>query len=166
MRFKPAAAVTLAAILILLWLGLSGGRGWPFGLAAVAAAVLASQALAPFPAMRISLPGLVRFLGFFVYGSLVGAADVARRALAPRLRLDIHQHRHSSRLPAGPPRAVLVAVVSLLPGTLSVRLDDGDLLVHSIAGDPGERIHHLEQRVAGLFGIPAPLHDNGGPVGE
>lgn len=149
-------------MLILLWLGLSGGHGWLFGLTAVAAALVVSGAFAPLPVMHISVPGLVRFLGFFLYGSLVGAVDVARRALAPRLTLDVHHHRHPCALPAGPPRAVLIGVVSLLPGTLSVRLEGDVLLVHSIAGDPGDRIERLEQSVAGLFRIPVVDQESGG----
>lgn len=146
------AGFVLAVILLLLWFGLSNGQGWLFGTAAAAVVLFISQTLAPLPAMRVSLPGLLRFLGFFLRGSLAGGADVARRALAPGLPLSIHRHRHRLRLPAGAPRAVLVGVISLLPGTLSVWLDGDELLVHSIAGDPGERVQDLELRVAELFG--------------
>lgn len=152
-RFDPAAALVLAGVLTLLWTALSGGSDYGFGVAAIAATVIVSQWLAPIPAINVSLRGLVAFAVFFFHGSLAGGVDVARRALSPRLPLDVQRHWHPLGLPAGPPRAVLVGTISLLPGTLSVRLHDERLLVHSIAGDAGDTIRELEMRVAGLFGL-------------
>ncbi|MFW6057123.1 MAG: Na+/H+ antiporter subunit E, partial [Chloroflexota bacterium] len=123
-----------------------------FGFMAVAATLLISQRLAPIPRATLSVPGLARFVGFFLWGSLAGGVDVASRALLPRLPLDIHEHWHRFRLPPGPPRAVLVGSISLMPGTLSVRLIGDALLVHSIAGDPLNRLVQLEHRVADMFG--------------
>lgn len=160
-RFAPAATITLAIVLTLLWVALSGARDWAFGVAAIAAALIVSQALAPLPAMHISPAGLVRFVAFFIHGSMLGGADVARRALSPRMPLEVHAHWHAFAVPPGPPRAVLIGVISLLPGTLSVRLQGSALLVHSIAGDSGATIREVEQRVAGLFGLESRVHERG-----
>lgn len=166
MRFNPAVTITLTVVLTLLWAALSGGEDWVFGGVAIIAVVLISQALVPLPAMNVSLPGLARFLAFFLRGSLVGGVDVSRRALSPRLPLDVHRYWHTLGLPPGAPRAVLVGAISLLPGTLSVRLHEGQLLVHSIAGDPARTIAQLEHRVAGLFGLTdAPGKAQGGTDG-
>lgn len=161
-RWDPVAACVLAAVLGVLWLALSGGEDWLFGGLAVLAAVLLSQMLAPLPRIRLSLPGLLRFLAFFAHGSLAGGVDVARRALSPGPQLDVVRHEYRLGLPPGPPRAVFAGVVTLLPGTLSVRLEESTLLVHSIAGDPRATLAGLECRVAALFGLDE--GSGGGPA--
>ena len=157
MKFRPAVTIILGAVLTLLWAALSGGEDWAFGVVAIVAVVFLSQALVPLPAMGISLPGFARFLGYFFRGSVAGGIDVSRRALSPSLPLDVHRYRHTVGLPPGAPRAVLVGAISLLPGTLSVRLQEEVLLVHSIAGDPARTIARLEQRVAGMFDLSAEI---------
>ena len=159
MRFKPAVTIVLGAVLTLLWAALSGGEDWAFGVVAIVAVVFISQALVPLPAMDLSLPGLVRFLAFFIRGSIGGGIDVSRRALSPSLPLEVHRYWHALGLPTGAPRAVLIGTISLLPGTLSVRLQDDGLLVHSIAGDPAATIARLEARVAALFGLPGGIDE-------
>ncbi|MDX1609529.1 MAG: Na+/H+ antiporter subunit E [Halofilum sp. (in: g-proteobacteria)] len=153
MRFNPGGTIALGVVLTLLWAALSGGDDWAFGVVAIVAVILVSQLLVPLPALGISLPGLARFLAFFLRGSLVGGVDVSRRALSPGLPLDVHRYWHTLALPPGAPRVVLVGAISLLPGTLSVRLHDETLLIHSIAGDPARTIVQLEERVGGLFGL-------------
>jgi len=152
-RFDPATTLVLAGVLTLLWTALSGASDYGFGLLAIAVTVLVSQALAPLPAMSLSLRGLIGFIGFFLHGSLAGGMDVAWRALSPRLPLDVERHWHPLGLPPGPPTAVLIGAISLLPGTLSAQLQGDRLLVHSISGHAGDRIVQLERRVARLFGL-------------
>lgn len=164
-RFDPATTIALGIVLALLWLALSGGEDWVFGALAIAAVLVVSQGLAPLPAMRISPRGLARFLGFFLRGSMLGGADVARRALSPRLPLEVQRQCYRLAVPPGPPRAVFIGAVSLLPGTLSVRLQGDELLVHSIAGDAGVTLRRLERRVAELFGLP-PDRDERGSTGD
>lgn len=161
MRFNPAVTIILGVVLTLLWAALSGGEDWAFGVVAIIAVVVLSQALVPLPAMGVSLPGLARFLAFFVHGSVVGGVDVSRRALSPSLPLEVHSYWHTVGLPPGAPRAVLVGAISLLPGTLSVRLQEEALLVHSIAGDPACTIARLEARVSALFGLPGGIDERG-----
>lgn len=153
MHIRAAASIRLAVLLGLLWFGLSGNRGWAFGVPAILAALLIGQMIAPLQAIRVSPRGLARFLGYFVQRSLLGGLDVAWRALSPRLPLEVAWHRHRFRLPPGPPRTVFVGVVSLLPGTLATRLDNDDLWLHSIAGGPAPEVARLEERVAELFGV-------------
>ena len=152
-RWNLAPAFALALVLAALWFGLSGGVGWLFGAGAVLAAVALSELVAPLPRVRLSVPGLLRFIAFFIRGSLAGGTDVARRALSPRRPLDVVRHQHRFGLPPGAPRAVFAGVVTLLPGTLSVHLDGAVLLVHSIAGEPAATLAELERRVAALFGL-------------
>lgn len=143
----------LALLLAFLWYGLAGAEDWMAGIAVVAAGIFVSRTLAPMQQPRFSLPGLLRFLGYFLAASLGGGFDIARRALDPRLPLEIRNHEHRFRLPPGQGRTVFTAIVSLLPGTLSRALGDEFLLVHSIAGDKSRDLAVLEARVAALFDI-------------
>lgn len=145
----PHAAAPVAALLAvgtggLLHLGL-GGRG----------------------AARISLTGLVGFVPFFLIQSLQGGTDVARRAFSPSLPLSPGFLRHRMRLQPGTARVFFVNCVSLLPGTLSARLEGEQVTVHLLTKDPGasRRLDGLEARVARLFGEPVPdrPEDGGGP---
>lgn len=104
------------------------GLDWAVGaLAAMAGARLslrllppASRALRPWPLLRFML----RYLG----QSLVGGADVARRALDPRLPVDPGLLRQPTALPGGMSRALFSAVTSQVPGTLAVGSDDDEYL--------------------------------------
>lgn len=155
-RFANACRESWQLVLLLglLWYALAGATDWMAGIAVVAAGVFASRTLAPMQQPRFSLPGLLGFLGYFLITSLQGGIDIARRALDPRLPIDVHNHEHRFRLPPGQGRTVFTATVSLLPGTLSRALGEDFLLVHSIAGDKRHELDVLEQRVAALFGIP------------
>ncbi len=151
-RHNPLS-LQLIVLLAVLWLALTGIADWYFGIVAVALALAASVWLAPMQLTRFSVPGLARFVPFFLVQSLAGGVDVGRRALHPGLPLDIHDCRYRLRLPASQARSVFIGTVSLLPGTLSRELDGDMLHVHSIAGDPTAGLQRLEHRVADLFGI-------------
>ena len=146
-------SLQLLLLLVALWLALTGLTDWVFGTVAVLLALAASHWLAPMQFTRFSVPGLIRFLPFFFYNSVAGGLDIARRALAPGLPLDLHDAYYELRLPPGQARTVFVATVSLLPGTLSRDLDGDTLRVHSIAGDPASGLEQLERRIADLFGL-------------
>lgn len=143
----------LALVLALLWIGLTGGRDWLFGAAVVTLAVFVSRNLAPMERPHFSLTGLLRFLAHFLFASLRGGTDIARRAFDPRLPLEITNWKHHFRIPRGQPRTVLVATISLLPGTLSRGLGRDWVLVNSIAGDRRREVEILEQLVAAMFRI-------------
>lgn len=65
----------------------------------------------------------------FVWRSLLGALDVARRALDPRLPLDPGWVEMTVELPDGG-RVALGGELSLMPGTLAAGIDGDRLLVH------------------------------------
>ncbi|MEA2094975.1 MAG: Na+/H+ antiporter subunit E [Pseudomonadota bacterium] len=139
----------------LLWWILTEGaiNSWLVGVPVVVFAVLASGTL--LPAVSWSLSGIVRFVPFFLWRSLYGGVDVARRALHPRLPISPGLFDHRWRLPPGLPRVFMANTVSLLPGTLSTELDEEHLCVHILdhTGDFASELTLIEARVAQLFGL-------------
>ncbi len=141
--------------LFLIWLALNGGSAWGAGLAFSALGALIGATLAP------GKPSLWRpwqtlsFATYFLRQSLRGGLDVACRALHPRLPVQPHFVNHALRLPAGPPRTLLVGLVSLLPGSLCADLDltRNVLRVHLLAEGGGDGLDELESRIAALFGL-------------
>lgn len=154
-----ARGVQVFASLLLVWLVLDGG-GSALGVAVGAAAAalgarVAVRLVAADRPHRLRLAALPAFAVYFVVESLRGAADVAWRALHPRLPVEPHLATHVVALPAGAPRTLLLSVVSLLPGTLGADLHaaDGTLRVHAITPGALAGVHELERRVARLFGL-------------
>ncbi len=141
----------LAPLLLLFWWALTGGTAWLFGAFAVVLAALLGRYLAPALMIGVSLPGLVRFILFFVYRSILGGLDVAWRAMAPGMPLQRQCVQYETALPTGQAQTLFVATISLLPGTLACDLDENRVLVHSIAGDPHAELSRLETRIDHLY---------------
>lgn len=141
---------------VVLWAILTDGNpsSWGVGLPVIVAATILSIALSPGYRWRLRFLGFARFVPFFFRQSLRGGVDVAWRALSPRLPLNPRFLDYDLRLPDDPARAFFVNVVSLLPGTVSVEIQDSRLIVHALDGDASifDELRALEEAVAALFG--------------
>lgn len=150
-----------ALLFALLWWVLAEGRldAWALGIlfvllgVASAAAVRIEQGRWRTEA-RLSMIGLLRLAPQFVWQSLRGGADVARRALRPRPALAPELLDYRLQLPAGPGPVLLASLISLTPGTLAFVVD-GSLLIHVLDVEDFDRtqIQRFERLVAGVFGI-------------
>ncbi|KGE03457.1 Na+/H+ antiporter subunit E [Pseudohaliea rubra] len=141
------------ALYALLWGILAGFEpgSWFLGAPAVLlAAWLSLQLASPVPFRP--WPVLV-FVAFFIGRSVSGAVDVARRALAPRLRLAPALVVYQTSLPAGLPRVLFLNSISLTPGTLSADIRDDTVWVHVLDenGDHEQALSGLEGRLARVF---------------
>jgi multicomponent Na+:H+ antiporter subunit E len=152
------------------WLLLTGGDpgGLAPGVVVVTAAAWLAGRLSPSGTRRSAgrrrASGLARFVPYFLWHSLRGGADVAWRALHPRLPLAPRFETYGIRLSEGTSRVFFVNVVSLLPGTLSAELEGAELRVHVIGGGGAPVAHRLgalEERVAHVFGEPPPTREGG-----
>lgn len=147
-------------LLALIWLGLNGAdfKSWIVGGPVVFTAAWLSLQLLPNLAWHWTIGGALVFAGFFFRESLRGGWDVARRALAPRLTLNPDVVDYPTRLPAGPARWFFCNVISLLPGTAVVEIEEQRLRVHVLEVSPQteRELRALEGRVAGLFGCALP----------
>lgn len=155
-RSALATGVTLAA----LWAGLhwTDPQSWVIGLPTVFLGAAATLLLPASPPPHLSPAGALRLAIFAISGILRGALDVSLLSLRPgRLAQGCIEMR--TRLPPGRQRRVFALAITLLPGTLTARLDGDHLIVHALDCGPATRrdLDMLEARVAGLFG----LHLNG-----
>jgi len=150
----------LAMLSMLLWWLLSRGdiQSLFAGLFAVAAAVLVARRLGSGTPGRLRFRAVPRFFLYFLLESLRGGFDVAARALRPRLDLQPGFIELPLGVRGDGPRALAALVVSLLPGTLAVRLGPRSLTLHvidlrrAVARD----VARLDAEVALLFGQPVP----------
>ena len=135
---NPRAVLQRGLALAGLWWVLAEGRAdsWGVGVVCVLLALIASLWLSPPGPGRVSFGALPRYAGFFLMQSASSGALVARLALRPRLDLAPTILEIPTGLPPGPARVLLICTLSLLPGTLAVRLE-GDLL----------RVHVLDTRL-------------------
>ncbi len=126
---------------------------WIAAFVAMAVGAGIHQALGGGRLSQLRFRGLLTFIPYFAAHSFRGGLDVSRRAIDPALPLDPGFFHHSLSLPPGPPRVFYQNVVSLLPGTLSARLEGDDLTVHLLAdrASAERRLQDLEERVARIF---------------
>jgi multicomponent Na+:H+ antiporter subunit E len=128
------SAVSRAAWFSCLWFVLAGVDlgNVPAAIVAVAAATWTSlRLLEPNPSRR-SLLAIVQLVLLFLYHSVVAGADVARRALDPRLPLHTGFVAYPTRLPRGVRRNVFATLTSLLPGTVPTGEWNGQLFYHCL----------------------------------
>ncbi|WP_157268185.1 Na+/H+ antiporter subunit E [Azohydromonas aeria] len=147
--------VMLFAGLLVTWLALYGLQSLGFGVAAAALGTMAGLLAAPGEAYPVRLRRLPGFVLFFLRESVRGGMDVAVRALHPRRPLAPAFVEHPLRLPAGQPRTLLVGLIGLLPGSMSVEVDEARqvLLVHVLAVDGPDPVAPLERQLVRLFGL-------------
>jgi multicomponent Na+:H+ antiporter subunit E len=152
---RLAWGVEVFIALFVVWLALNGGSAWAPGLAFSALGALIGATLAPGEASLWRPWQALTFAVYFLRESLRGGLDVARRALHPSLPVQPHLVDHALRLPAGPPRTLMIGLVSLLPGSLCADLDlsRNVLRVHLLAEGGGDGLNELESRIAALFGL-------------
>jgi multicomponent Na+:H+ antiporter subunit E len=145
-------AAARAALFLAFWLMISGWAptDLPVGLAAVAGATWISLNLLPPGRSRMRMASLALLAANFFRQSIVSGADVAWRALSPKLRLRPGFVAFPLRLPPGGKRSAFCALSSLMPGTLPTGTDDrGALLVHCL--DVGQPVAANLAAEEGLF---------------
>lgn len=159
LRARARRFLATLVLASLLWWLLAGVQGFssPFGAFAVLGAATVSLWAPPGRSCRLRLSALPGFVLYFLWASVSGGVDVARRALSPALPIQPGFLVYASRLPRGAALTFFMAVISLLPGTLSVRQEGRLLRVHVLDNRQPiqDSLAHLEGRVDRLF-IPVP----------
>jgi len=148
---RRRAAVERATIYLALWFVLLPSTkpgDVVLGLAAAAAATWISLRLLPPEGGRVRLGALMLQGPHFLWESVRGGIDVARRALAPRMTLEPGFVTSPTRLPRGLARNTFSTVASLMPGTLPAGEDGESLVVHAldVSQPVAEQLGAEEQR--------------------
>ncbi|MGL1833578.1 Na+/H+ antiporter subunit E [Rhodocyclaceae bacterium SMB388] len=147
-----------------LWWVLAGGEAWAAG--GVLALLIAGISLLHTPPSeyRLAIRRIPGFTVFFLTQSLRAGVDVAQRTLDRSLPLEPAMLRVPLRLPAGAPTWWLMLVISLLPGTLSVRLAGRTLELHCLDErlDVLADLRRAETAIGRLFDCE-PAADGAGP---
>jgi multicomponent Na+:H+ antiporter subunit E len=130
-------AVWRVAAFFGLWLILAGADSadLPIGIVAAVAATWTSLRLLPPGTSRYSPTSVARVALRFLYQSVVAGADVARRALDPRLPLRPGFVAYPVRFPPGAARNAFTSLTSLLPGTVPAGDENGQLVYHCLDVD-------------------------------
>lgn len=145
----PAVALTATWGLFTGWSEWS----WLIGIPVIILGLTAPRFLPALPAFRIRPAGAARFVVFFVRESIAGGIDVGARAVHPKCPIDPGIVEYPLRMTNGFAVMFFANSISLLPGTLSVNLQDRTVLVHALDRglDVMENLRVLEGRVADLF---------------
>lgn len=138
-----------------LWLLLSQFRAdflLP-GIPAAAVAAVSSVLIWHKRGRRLSLLALPAYLLHFLWRSLIGGLDVAARAFHPRLPLSPGYLRYRFRSTDETEQVVFSDAVTLMPGTLVVRLDRREALFHALSSDvtSQEELEKEERNLGRLF---------------
>jgi multicomponent Na+:H+ antiporter subunit E len=151
---RGAWALQTAVLLFMVWLALDGIGNLAVGALFALAGSAAGAWLAPGEAYPWRPLRLAAFFAYFVRESLRGGIDVAWRALHPAMPIAPAVVEFRTALPPGLPQAVMLGVISLLPGTLSVWLAEGGRLqVHALTPRSAEGLAELDRRVGLLFSL-------------
>lgn len=147
------AMIFRAVLLALCWWAITEGDRDALGFGALAVTVALLLSLRLHKPVHFGVLALLQFLPLFIWRSLAGGVDVARRALAPGPPLDPALVEYRTQLPAGLPRVFLANVISLLPGTLTADLRDEVLCLHVLSRDSVNEagLRRLEDAVQRIF---------------
>ncbi len=140
---------------LFVWLILTRGelKSLLLGIPAICLAIWCGRQLISREKHYLNPLGMLSFTPYFLYQSLKGGIDVMRRALSPELPLFPGMLLFKTFLPAGAPRVFFANVITLLPGTLSVDVEDDVIIVHTIdtKAPVWSGLLQLEAHVASLY---------------
>ena len=154
-RFQFRRVVVAAAMLAAMWwiLNPDDPLSWVIGGPVVVMATAAALLLPASGTQHISVSGLVRFATYFIIQTVLGAVDVAFRALDPRGNVRPAFMTWETDLPEGAPRWLFAMTITLLPGTLTAEMKGPSLTLHLLDQDLAPDLSRLEIRIRDLFAL-------------
>lgn len=106
--------------------------------------------------LKVNILKVPKFMLFFLYQSIKGGTDTARRVFSVNMNLQAEfVHYPIKHLTAGLPINLFMNVVSLLPGSVSVIRETDSVLVHVLAVTDNtiNEIYQCELIISELFGL-------------
>lgn len=161
------SVVQRLVIMAVLWLAVTEAApgALAYGVVIVPVVTLVSYVVVPARRRRgaghllTRAAAAVRLAGWILARSLIGGADVARRAFTlPRTDIAPAWMTYRTMLTTRAGRVGFALVMNLMPGTLSARLDGDVLEIHVISSgmDVQEQLGALETRIARIEGAAQP----------
>lgn len=154
-----ASVLRTTGFLVMWWALSEGDPGmWTYGAVIAPLATLASFFLVRPAPPRIGpvrrTVAMVRLGGWFLWQSFLGGVDVARRAARRPVDVNPGLVEYRIGLASAAGRVAVADLVTLMPGTLAVDLEDNVLHVHVLdsAAATTNQLAELEARVARVVG--------------
>jgi multicomponent Na+:H+ antiporter subunit E len=137
----------------IIWLTLVEGNlnSWVVGALAILACSLISIKL--IPPLSLKLSALMPFFGFFLWRSLLGGIDVAKRVLRKTLLIDPEIIYFQIEFNNEYASALFINTVNLLPGTLVIDSNNNLLEIHVLDKNMNNvaELKDIELRILRLF---------------
>ena len=138
-----------------VWAVLTGGAldSWLIGIPSILLALFVNAYLPPLSSFKISPKGAIFFLFYFATHSFLAGVDVVKRAVQPKIPLDPGLMEYQVRLTSEFAVILFLNTISLFPGTFSLRLSHGHILVHVLdQSEPAfEKLRRLEGKIGEMF---------------
>jgi multicomponent Na+:H+ antiporter subunit E len=149
------AAIFRIILFAIIWWILTAGKSdsWVVGVPTVIISVFVSMALTNQSRNSWRILSIMQFITFFAKASVRGGFDVARRVFHPRLPLNPDLVDYQLTLKNQSARILMANIISLLPGTLSVELQDKQIKVHVLDKnqDVNSELQAVESAVGALL---------------
>jgi multicomponent Na+:H+ antiporter subunit E len=153
---NPVYGLYTLGFFVLIWLLLTGDdwKSWLVGLPVVVMASWSVLRLRASADGRFYFVGLLKFIPYFIWESVLGGIDVASRVMRPKMRIAPGFIDYRMRLTQPSARRLFVNSLSLLPGTLAADLDEECLRIHALDRGVGlkDEIVRLERMVSAVYG--------------
>jgi multicomponent Na+:H+ antiporter subunit E len=161
-----ASGLFLFVLLFALWLLLTGSLAPAELIAGLLVALVVTLISRPhleiFTGLRLTpsaIPAFFAYLGVFLVALVRANLDMARRVLSPSLPLQPELVEVKTELQSPLGRLILANSITLTPGTLSVEVGEGTLLIHwidapdhiDIEGATRAIIHPFERHLKGFL---------------
>lgn len=153
--YPPIAVFQRVAGLTFIWWCLAEGQWrepWLIGLIVLGVAFI-SLRIQPPGRWQVRIGPLLRMVPWFLWHSLQGGWDVARRAFSPSLPIDPQTIEFTSDMKLEE-IYTFIFIVSLLPGTACVESRKGNtLMIHLLDPSAEKSLSELETKIRGLLTV-------------
>ena len=147
-------SVSLRSILFLIiWMVLTNGNMLSLWIGLPSTVVAAVTSMALIPPLKWNFNAFLKFIPFFFKHSLMGGFDVMWRVFHPTLPINPDLVRYRLSIPEGFAQDIMVDAISLLPGTLSVEVEDNVLSIHvlNVENDIQREVSLIESHLSEIF---------------
>jgi multicomponent Na+:H+ antiporter subunit E len=153
---NPYYVLSAMGLFALIWFLLTGDdwNSWLVGVPVVVMATWSVLRLRGPDEGQFNLMGLLKFLPYFVWESMLGGIDVVSRVMRSEMRIAPGFLDYRIQLKQPSARRLFVNTLSLLPGTLSADLDGECLRIHALdrGVDLKGELERLERMVSAVYG--------------